>query len=364
MQNPKNSQPQQNYTPMSTPNNRIISYGQAIREATAQEMQLDNGVFVYGLGVDDAKGHYGSTLDLHKEFGDSRCFDMPLSEDAMTGIGIGAALAGMRPIFVHQRMDFLMLCMNQLVNMAAKIHYISDGKQSVPFVVRASIGRSWGQGAQHSQSLYNFFTHIPGIKVIAPNTPHDAKAMMAAAILDNNPVVMVEHRMVYAQTGIVPNERIIGKFGVARTMRDGQDITLVGMTYTILDCIRAADLLAQEGIQAEVIDPITLSPMDYDAIAKSLQKTGKLLIVENDWLPSGVASEIIAQMVERGLGHYKMARIGYAPTPCPTSRCLELEFYPSPVSVAIKAHEMINGKSAYNPPAPKLGEIEAFKGPF
>ncbi len=350
---------------MSGPETEYCDYGQAILLATRQAMQGDDGVFVYGLGVDDAKGHYGSTLNLHNEFGKLRCFDMPLSEDAMTGIGIGAALSGMRPIYVHQRMDFLLLCMNQLVNMGAKYHYISNGALNVPMVVRASIGRSWGQGAQHSQSLYSYFCHIPGLKVVAPTTPHDAKTMMSAAIYDNNPVVFIEHRSLYSQRGHVPRAEVVGEFGKARVIEAGKDITMVGISYTIMDCLRARQLLAVEGISAEVIDPVSLYPIDEDAIAESLQRTGRLLIVENDWLNCGLAAEIMARMVERGLGHYKMARMGYAPAPCPTTRCLELAFYPSPVSVAKRAYQLINGNdNNFNPEPPKITEIEAFKGPF
>ena len=341
-----------------------MNYGSAILSATDLEMAQDDGVFVYGLGVDDSKGHYGSTLNLHHKYGKDRCFDTPLSEDALTGIGIGAALNGMRPIFVHQRMDFLLLCVNQLINMAAKYHYISNGKQSVPMVVRASIGRSWGQGAQHSQSLYNIFAHVPGLKVVAPTTPHDAKSMMSASILDNNPVIFVEHRMLYSGVGLVPNGRVIGNFGKGRVLKNGTDITLVGVSYCVLDCLRAADLLAAEGINAEVIDPVSLKPLDSDLIAQSVARTGNLLVVDNDWLFSGISSEIITQMVEQGLGGKKLARMGYAETPCPTTRCLEQIFYPSPVSVAVKAREMLKGKSNYNPHPPKLAEIEAFRGPF
>ena len=176
---------------------RVLSYAEALYEATRQEMERNPDVFVFGLGVDDPKGMYGTTMDLHRLFGPERNFDTPLSEDAMTGVAIGAALAGKRPIHVHQRMDFLLLCMNQLVNIAAKTSYVFAGAACVPIVVRAIIGRSWGQGAQHSQALYSHFMHVPGLKVVAPTTPHDAKGCMIAAIRDNNPVVFVEHRMLY-----------------------------------------------------------------------------------------------------------------------------------------------------------------------
>lgn len=341
-----------------------IDYGAAILQATQQEMDRDPSVFVYGLGVDDPRGHYGTTKDLHERFGWERNFDMPLSEDALTGIGIGAALGGMRPIFVHQRMDFLMLCMNQLVNMAAKLRYMSNGRHSVPFVVRASIGRSWGQGAQHSQAFHSFFMHVPGIKVVAPTTPHDVKGALAAAIRDDNPVVFIEHRMLYANRGHVPVAPFTLPFGQARILRPGTDITLVGVSYTVVDCLRAATLLQEHGISAEVIDPVSLAPLDYETIRASARKTGRLLVVDNGWLPCGASAEILADLAEHGYSGVRAARMGYGFTPCPTTRVLEEEFYPTPQKVALRCYEMCGGDGGWHPAAVERSEIEAFKGPF
>src|SRR5580692_2962644 len=178
---------------------RIITCGEAIREAIDQEMALDERVIVLGQGIDDAKGMWGTTLRLQGKYGHDRVFDTPLAEDGMTGIAIGAALAGLRPIHVHIRMDFLLLTMNQLVNIAAKSRYMFGGQVSVPIVVRSVIGKSWGQGAQHSQGLHSLFMHIPGLKVVAPSTPYDAKGALIASIRDNNPVMFVEHRMLHFQ---------------------------------------------------------------------------------------------------------------------------------------------------------------------
>src|SRR5690348_10839541 len=183
---------------------RMLSYVDALREAVAQEMARDERVFVMGLDVDDHKGIQGSTRGLVEEFGPDRVFTTPLSEDAMTGVAIGAALAGLRPIHVHIRMDFLMLAMNQLVNVAAKTRYMYGGRVNVPMVVRAMIGKSWGQGAQHSQGLYSYFMHVPGLKVVAPTTPHDAKGCLIAAIRDDDPVIYVEHRLLHFEHGPVP----------------------------------------------------------------------------------------------------------------------------------------------------------------
>ncbi|WP_421781071.1 alpha-ketoacid dehydrogenase subunit beta [Kiloniella litopenaei] len=341
-----------------------LSYGEAIYEALAQEMAVDPSVFVYGLGVDDVKGHYGTTLDLHKKFGPLRNFDMPLSEEAMAGVGVGAALNGMRPVYVHQRMDFLLLCMNQLVNMAAKLHYMSNGIHKVPMVVRASIGRSWGQGAQHSQALHSYFMHIPGIKVVAPTTPHDAKGTLISSIRDNNPVIYIEHRMLYANRGMVSSDNYEVELGKARILREGSDVTLVGVSYTVVDCLRAADLLAEVGISAEVIDPVSLSPFDHDTINRSAKKTGRLLVVDNGWLTCGASSEILANLMEQSATNIVAKRMGYAPSTCPTTRPLEDHFYPNPQSIAQQANEICGGDKRWSPQSIHRKEIEEFRGPF
>lgn len=344
---------------------RILSYGQALYEAADQEMARDPSVFVYGLGVDDAIGQYGTTLDLHKKYGADRCFDTPLSEDATTGVAIGAALAGMRPIGVHQRMDFLLLCMNQMINMAAKYHYVSAGQLKVPMVLRASIGRSWGQGPQHSQAPYSFFMNIPGIKVMAPTTPHDAKGGLIAAIRDDNPVIFIEHRMLFANEGYVPKESYEIEFGKARTLRKGKDITLVGISYTVIDCLRAATLLSQVGIEAEVIDLLSLAPLDMDTILASAKKTKNIIVVDNNWVTCGASAEIITQIHEKAGDHgIKARRMGFAPTTCPTVRNLEDEFYPDPVKVALMANELCYGDASWQPSPIERTEIEEFRGPF
>src|SRR3954462_9766876 len=205
-------------TPMSTPatNERLLTYVDALREAVAQEMKLDPRVFVFGLDVDDHKAIQGSTRGLVDDFGPDRVFGTPLSEDAMTGVAIGAAMAGMRPIHVHIRMDFLLLCMNQLINIAAKSSYMYDGQVKVPLVVRSMIGKSWGQGAQHSQGLHSYFMHVPGLKVVAPATPYDAKGCLASAVRDDDPVLYAEHRLAHFLKGPVPGAPYVVEPGQAR----------------------------------------------------------------------------------------------------------------------------------------------------
>jgi pyruvate/2-oxoglutarate/acetoin dehydrogenase E1 component len=349
---------------------RLIRYVDALREAFELEMQRDPKVFLFGLDVDDYKGIQGSTLGLVEKFGKDRVFGTPLSEDAMTGVAIGAAMAGYRPIHTHIRMDFMLLCMNQLVNMAAKSHYMYNGQVKVPLVVRTMIGRSWGQGGQHSQALHSLFMHIPGLKVVAPANAHDVKGCMIAAIRDNNPVIFIEHRLLYATEGYVPTGSYEVTLGQARILTKGSDVTIVAISHMVMEALRAKQHLEAIGISAEVIDPITLWPLDMDTIMKSAQKTGRLLIVDNAWLTCGASSEIMTRAVEMSQNEGKetpvLARMGFAPTTCPTTRPLENLFYPNGRTIAAKAYEMIKGKNAkaWEPPADAKTEIDTFKGPF
>src|ERR1700761_6093750 len=221
-------------------NKRLIRYVDAIAEACAQEMERDEKVFVFGLDVDDHKAIQGSTAGLLEKFGPDRCFGTPLSEDAMTGLAIGAAMAGYRPVHVHIRMDFMMLAMNQLVNIAAKAHYMYEGQVKVPLVVRTMIGRSWGQGAQHSQALHSMFCHVPGLKVVAPSNAHDAKGCMIAAIRDENPVIFMEHRLMCNMQSYVPDKSYVTPLGKGRVMREGKDVTIVGISHMVLESLRAS----------------------------------------------------------------------------------------------------------------------------
>ena len=352
--------------PSQSQNGRTLTYAQALYEAVHQEMERDPTVFVMGLGVDDEKGMYGTTRDLHKTFGPERNFDTPLAEDAMTGVAIGAAMAGMRPIHVHQRMDFLMLCMNQLVNIAAKQSYVFAGAYKVPLVVRAIIGRSWGQGAQHSQAFHSYFMHVPGLKVVAPVTPHDAKGCMIAAIRDNNPVIFMEHRMLYGFEGIVPEHPYEIPFGKARILAEGNDVTIVGISHMVVECLRASQLLDQVGISAEVIDPVSLSPIDMETIALSVEKTGHLVVVDNGWMACGAGAEIISRLLEQGGNPFKAKRIGFLATPCPTTKSLENIFYPDARSIALDVYTLVKPSASrqWTVPTIEQREITEFRGPF
>jgi pyruvate/2-oxoglutarate/acetoin dehydrogenase E1 component len=355
---------------MSSPDaTRPLKYVDALREAVEQEMDRDPSVFVFGLDVDDHKSIQGSTRGLLQKFGSERVFTTPLSEDAMTGVAIGAAMAGMRPIHVHIRMDFMLLCMNQLVNIAAKASYMWGGQVKVPLVVRSMIGKSWGQGAQHSQGLHSMFMHVPGLKVAAPSNAHDAKGCMIAAIRDDNPVVFMEHRLLYSTETDVPTAPYVTLPGKARLCTQGDDITIVGISNMAQEAIRAAELLSEAGVKAEVIDPIWLMPLDIDTILASARRTRRLLVVDNGWTACGASAEIVAAILERAGpdAGIRVERMGFAPTTCPTSPWLEAEFYPNPGTIAAAAWVLARPDAAPWQPSPeraKLAYQVQFKGPF
>ncbi|MEK7669384.1 MAG: transketolase C-terminal domain-containing protein [Patescibacteria group bacterium] len=325
---------------------RIISYTEAILEATEQEMIRDSSVILLGQGVDYDRGLLGTTKGLVNKFGFRRVFDTPLSEDGMTGISIGAALAGLRPIHTHVRMDFLTLTMNQLINIAAKARYMYGGQVNVPLVIRTLIGDGWG--AQHSQGLHSLFVNIPGLKIVVPSTPHDAKGLLIQAIRDNNPVIFVEHFKLYAEEGYVPEKPYAIPFGKAVVRKKGTDITLVGISYMNVECLNAAHYLEKVGVSAEVIDPVSLAPLDIDTIIKSVQKTGKLIVADTAWTSCGVSAEIVARVAEYfgARKQISLERIGFAPVPSPNTPALEKYFYPNAESIARTALKMTHGKGA------------------
>jgi len=346
---------------------RRLPYVDAVREATDLEMARDPAVVLFGLDVDDPRAIQGTTRGLVEKYGPERVFGTPLSEDAMTGAAVGMAVAGLRPIHVHIRMDFLMLAMNQLVNVAAKSRYMYGGQVAVPLVVRAIIGKSWGQGAQHSQGFYSFFMHVPGLKVVAPATPYDAKGCLSAAIRDDNPVVFVEHRLLHLHQGPVPESAYVVRPGRARISAAGEDITLVGISFMQSECLAAHRYLQEVGIRAEVIDPIWLSPLDSDTIVESVEKTGRLLVVDNGWTCCGAGAEIVARVAERlmAIRDVRVRRLGFAPVTCPTTPALENLFYPNARTIAAAARDLVEGAATGWLPeeCPALQNVE-FRGPF
>lgn len=344
---------------------KLIRYVDAIAEACIQEMARDEKVFVFGLDVDDHKKIQGSTAGIEK-FGPERLFGTPLSEDAMTGVAVGAAMYGLRPIHVHIRMDFMTLAANQLINMAAKTHYMYNGALSIPLVVRTMIGRSWGQGAQHSQALHSMFAHIPGMRVVAPSNAHDAKGCMIAAIRDNNPVIFMEHRLLCNSKSYVPADSFEMEIGKGRVVKEGKDITVVGISHMALEATRAAHHLESAGVSAEIIDPIWINPLDIELIKKSVAKTGKLLVVDNGWVEFGTSAEIVTRICEEFPDKkIQIARMGFAPTTCPTTKSLEDLFYPNSKTISNKVCEMLGEKKIdWSKIDVKNQELEEFKGPF
>ena len=318
---------------------RQLKYREAIDEATRQAMAADPAVFVFGVGVDDAKGIFGTTRGAFEQFGSARVFDTPLSEATLTGVAIGAAISGMRPLLVHARNDFLMLTMDQIVNNAAKWRYMCGGKLSVPVVIRAIIGRGWGQAAQHSQSLQALFAHVPGLTVIMPAMPYDAKGLLLSAFRAAGPVICLEHRWLYEKSGPVPEEPYAVDIGKAAVLRPGADVTIAAVSLAVWEALEAAELLAVDGIQAEVIDLRTVRPLDGDTVLASVAKTGRLVVVDTSWRAFGVGAEVAARAAEEAQDALKgpVVRVGLADTPTPASSVLERAFYPGPKEIAAAA---------------------------
>jgi acetoin:2,6-dichlorophenolindophenol oxidoreductase subunit beta len=311
-------------------NGRMLSYRDAIREALDQALKIDRRVFVAGEGVDDPAGVFGTTKDLHKKYGCNRVFDLPLAENGFTGIAVGAAIAGMRPVLVHMRNDFLLLSMDQIINHASKWRYMCGGRQNVPLTIRAIIGRGWGSAAQHSQSLQGLFMHIPGLKIAVPSNAYDAKGLLLAGIAGEDPVMFIEHRWLYEQKEIVPEKPYTIPFGSGAIKRKGKDATIIAVSYMVMEALRAAEDLEKQGIETEVIDVRTLKPLDETLVLKSAKKTGRVVIADMGWHTGGAAAEISALICEKAFGCLKapIVRVTLPDTPTPASPVLEKAFYP------------------------------------
>ncbi len=323
-----------------------ITQSEAICEGLAQAMEMDPSVIVIGEGVPDPKAIFGSTAGLQERFGKHRVFDSPLSENGVTGFCIGAATSGLRPVMVHQRIDFGLLAMDQIVNNGAKWRYMFGGQVDVPLVIRFIIGRGWGPGPQHSQSLQALFGHIPGLKVVMPVTGHDAKGMMIEAIKDNNPVIFIEHRWLQGVEDIVPIEPYSVALNGARVTRKGNDFTVVAFSYMVIEALLAAEALSQFGVEVEVIDVRSVRPLDTKTILKSIQKTGHMLVADTAQCFAGMSAEVIASVTEQGFAYFKSPpqRIGLPELPVPTSPHLVKGFYPDALKLATSILKQINKK--------------------
>ena len=305
-----------------------------------------------GLGSTDPGGVFGSTKDLHQSF-PGRVYDLPLSEEGTTGIAHGAVVAGMRAICVHQRVDFMLVAMSQIVNHAAKWRYMFGSTKPFGVVYRAVIGRGWGQGAQHSQSLHSLFAHIPGISVVMPSTPYDAKGLLIEAVRREQPVVCLEHRNLYGIQGEVPEAPYGVPLGRGLIRREGRHVTIVAVSQMGLEAGKAAEILAAEGVEAEILDPRTISPLDEELLFRSVRKTGALVVCDTSWAFCGFSAEVAARVAECCFGSLKapIARVTLPPIPTPSSPVLEAAFYPQAQTIVAAVRDILKRPTAALAPA-------------
>jgi len=350
---------------------RELTYAAALREAYAIALERDPHVYLIGLGVPDPKGFFGTTSDLQNRFGHTRVMDMPCSENGMTGIVLGSALNGMRPVLNHQRLDFALLSIDQICTQAAKWHYMFGGIMNVPIVIRMIVGRGWGQGPQHSQSLHAWFAHIPGLKVALPATAHDAKGMMIAAIEDNNPVVFIDHRWLHYVKGLVPAGYYSVSLGPARVAREGADVTIVAFSYMVMEALDAAARLAGHGIDAEVLDYRCLRPLDVETLLSSVRKTRRLVVADAAWAVAGMSAEILALVAEHAHGTLVAPprRVCLPDCPTPTTPALANLYYPMSRHIVAAARETLalapDSTDLLQPDGTELDKPNpAFTGPF
>ena len=322
---------------------RQLNMVEALNEALHEEMERDPTVFVMGEDIGNIGGLFGVTGGLLERFGEERIREMPIAEPGYTGVGVGAAIAGAHPIVEIQVMDFLSLTMDQLANHAAKLRYMTGGQASVPMVLRGVVMTGIGLAAQHSQSLEAWVAHIPGLKVIMPSTPYDAKGLLKSAIRDGNPVVCFEKRLLYAATGPVPEEEYLVPFGQAAVRRTGDDLTIVGSGLSAQMAIEAAETLAAGGIEAEVIDLRTLVPLDMDTIMESVAKTHRVIVANDGYRNCGFAAEVMARIMEQGFDYLDapIMRVTSEDVPIPCSEALEQVALISAEKIATTARELL-----------------------
>jgi len=327
---------------------RTLTYAQAIREAHEQLLERDRRVFVIGQGLWSPWYAGGSLEDLDRTFGRHRVLDSPVSENAVTGLAVGAALAGMRPIVFHPRMDFMLLAMDPIVNQAANWSYLFAGRVSVPLVVRAVVNRGGEQGAQHSQALHAFFMHVPGLKVVMPATPADAKGLLAAAVADPDPVLYIDDRWLYSSEGPVAEELYQTPIGQAAIRRAGTDVTLIAISSMARLAIEAAQELARHGIDAEVIDLRSLKPWDQTTVLASVAKTGRAVVADPGWRTGGASAEIAATIAREAFDDLiaPVERVALPDAPAPSSRAEERAYYPDAQSIVEAARRALRGKKA------------------
>ncbi|MBT5752054.1 MAG: alpha-ketoacid dehydrogenase subunit beta [Rhodospirillaceae bacterium] len=324
------------------PDNRNLSYAEAISEGLKEAMAHDDSVFIMGQGISDPSSYWGTTAGIIDQFGVDRVMEMPVAENGMVGIAVGAAMSGQRPVICLHRVEFSLLAIEQIVNNAAKAHYVSNGVHRSPLVIRMVVGRGWGQGPEHAQSLESVFSHFPGLKVIMPTFPDDAKGMLIAAIQDDNPVIMIENRWLHYVNGNVDEGLYLKPLDGPRVIAEGTDVTLVATSYMTLEAMRAADYQREIGCSVEVVDLRVIRPLNLEPVFESVRKTGHLVTIDSGWVTYGVGSEIVASVAENCFSSLKAPplRLGPPDHPTPSSRGLIADYYPNDVKI-IKAVERL-----------------------
>lgn len=323
---------------------RTMNAAQAINDALHLAMELDPAVICYGLGIDDPKTIFGTTAGLQERFGAARVFDTPTSENAMTGVGIGAALGGLRPVMCHQRLDFFLLAMDQLVNNAAKWRYTFGEGHSVPLTLRLILGRGWGQGPTHSQNLQAWFAHVPGLKVVMPASAADARGLLLSSIFDDDPVVFLEHRWMHAATGEVPQGDVRVPIGKAQRLREGDAVTIVAMSYLVAEARHACRALESIGVHCDLIDLRSIKPLDMATLAASLKRTGRLLVLDTGAATGSVAGEIIARLTMEHWSSFRCPpqRLAAPDCPEPTSYGISRAFYTGAADILQSVGSMLD----------------------
>jgi len=336
------------------------SYAEALNKGLDQMMAKDDTVVVIGLGTDYPNAIFGSLSGLAEKYGKRRVFDTPLSEEALTGICLGLSLEGLKPVLVHARVEFSLLSMNQIINHLAQWEF-TYGRQT-PVVIRMIIGKGWGQGPQHSQSLQSLFAHIPGLKVVMPATAYDAKGLLVSALCGKGPVIFIEHRRLYDKREEIPTGLYKVPIGKARVVKEGKDITIVAVSYMLHEVIGAMEILSKEGIDVEVIDLRSIAPIDIETIVKSVSKTGRLVVCDTGWKMCGVSAEVSAIVAEHCSLKSPVRRITLPEHQTPTSWVLEDTYYPSASDIVKSCMKMMDRKEILS--NKKTSEESSFEGPF
>lgn len=345
-----------------------LTYCQAIQQTLAQEMEQDPSIILYGVGLPTRDQFFGSVRGLHQRFGGERVIDTPVAEESMLGFGLGVAVNGLRPVMHHIRVDFLLLAMNQLVNMIAPYSYQTLSKLPIPLVIRVVVGRGWGQGWQHSKSLHSIFAHIPGLRVVLPTTPRQAKGLLTSALRGSNPTLIIEHRWLYDAEDEVPE----GDYQMPldrpdEFLRTGNDLTITATSWMAVEALHAAKILeTYHRVYADVVNPISINPLSIPGTILSVRNSGYAIVADNDWAPCGLGAELSARITEGAFDRLKAPprRVGWAFTPCPTVRCLEDEFYPNARTIVREAEALLGLPKADLTGEEFYSHSRKFKGPF